>query len=143
MPHELFLAARQTTKTRNAFADMSTDVKVSQAQISKIISSGGSFGSWFGNLRKKALSNIAIPLARYNLPRSVSNLPSNAINKFEKKNKSKRTCDSRERIHFIYNERVKHEIKKQEDQFLGALLILLAASVVQPSELGDRKRTHE
>ena len=69
---------------------MSTDIKVSQAQISKIISSGGSFGSWFGNLRKKALSNIAIPLARYNLPRSVSNLPSNAINKFEKKKISRK-----------------------------------------------------
>ena len=57
----------------------------------------------------------------------------------KKKKKSKRTCDSRERIHFIYNERVKHEIKKQEDQFLGALLILLAASVVQPSELGEQE----
>ena len=57
----------------------------------------------------------------------------------KKKNKSKRTCDSRERIHFIYNERVKREIKKQEDQFLGALLILLAASVVQPSELGEQE----
>ena len=87
MPHELFLTARQTTKTRNAFADMSTDIKVSQAQISKIISSGGSFGSWFGNLRKKALSNTAIPLARYNLPRSVSNLPSNAKKKYKKKKK--------------------------------------------------------
>ena len=34
------------------------EIKFSQAQISKIIQSGGSFGSWLGNLRKKALKNI-------------------------------------------------------------------------------------
>ena len=40
---------------------MSTDIKLSQAQISKMIQSGGSFGSWLGNLVKKALTNIDIP----------------------------------------------------------------------------------
>ena len=62
LPHELFLTTRQITKIRNAFANnMSTDKKLSNAQISKIIQSGGSFGSWLGNLGKKALTNIAIP----------------------------------------------------------------------------------
>ena len=37
---------------------MSTDVKLSKAQISKIIQSGGSFGSSLGNLGKKALNDI-------------------------------------------------------------------------------------
>ena len=65
---------------------MSTDIKLSKAQISKIIQCGGStFGSCLGNLGKKALTNIAIPLARDNLPGLVSNLISNAINKFERK----------------------------------------------------------
>ena len=51
---ELFLATRQTTKRRNAFANnMSTDIKLSKAQISKIIQSGGPFGSWLSNLGKK------------------------------------------------------------------------------------------
>ena len=50
---------------RNAFANnMSTDIKLSKAQISKIIQPGRFFGSWLGNLRKKALTNIAIPLGR-------------------------------------------------------------------------------
>ena len=81
LPHDLFLTTRQTTKMRNAFANnMSTDIKLSKAQISKIIQSGGSFGSWLGNLGKKALTNIAIPLARDNLPGLVSNLTSNTIN---------------------------------------------------------------
>ena len=64
---------------------MSTDIKFSLAQISKIIQSCVSFGSWLGNLGKEALTNIAIPLARDNLPGLVSNLTSNAINKFERK----------------------------------------------------------
>ena len=34
--------------------------------------SGGSFGSWLGNLGKKALKNVSIPLARDNLPGLVS-----------------------------------------------------------------------
>ena len=40
-PHELFRTTRQTTKIRNAFANnMSTNLKLSKAQISKIIQSG-------------------------------------------------------------------------------------------------------
>ena len=62
---------------------MSTGIKLSEAQISKITQSGGSYGPSFGNLGKKTLQNIAILLARDNLPRLVSNLTSNAINKFE------------------------------------------------------------
>ena len=54
MPHELFLATRQTTKIVNAFANnMSTDAKLSKAKISKIIQSGGFFGSRLSNLGKK------------------------------------------------------------------------------------------
>ena len=42
LPHELLLTTRQKTRLRNAFNNnMSTDVKLSTAQISKIIQSGG------------------------------------------------------------------------------------------------------
>ena len=51
----------------------------------KIIQSGGSFHSLLGNLGKNALRNIAIPLARDNLPGLVGNLTSSVINKFERK----------------------------------------------------------
>ena len=41
LPHELFLTTRQKTKVRNAFPkNVSTDIKLSKAQISKIIQSG-------------------------------------------------------------------------------------------------------
>ena len=86
LPNQLFLTARQTTKIRNAFANnMSTDTKLSKAQISKIIQSGGSFSSWLGNLRKKSLTNTDILLATDNLPGLVSNLTSSVINKFDRK----------------------------------------------------------
>ena len=82
--HELFLTARQRTKIRNAF------LKLSKAQISKIFQSGGSFGrSRLANLRKKVLTDLAIPLARDNLPGLVSNLALNGINKFERKIRGK------------------------------------------------------
>ena len=69
LPHELFLTTRQTAKIRNDFTNnMSTDMKLSNAQISKIIQLGGSFGSWLGNLGKETLINIAIYSARDILP---------------------------------------------------------------------------
>ena len=61
---------------------MSTDIKLSKAQISKTI---GSFGCWSGNLEKKTPTNIAIPLARGNLHGLVRNSTSNGINKIKRK----------------------------------------------------------
>ena len=53
---------------------MSMDIQLIKAKISKITWSGRSFGSWPGNLGKKALANIAMPLTRDTLPGLVSNL---------------------------------------------------------------------
>ena len=75
----------QTTKIRNAFDNnMSTKLKFSKAQISKIIRSGGSFSSWLAN-QKKALTNVVLPLARDSLLGLVNNLNSSAINNFDRK----------------------------------------------------------
>ena len=42
--HKLFLTTMQTPKLGNAFANnLSTDIKLSKTQISKIFHSGGSF----------------------------------------------------------------------------------------------------
>ena len=86
LPNELFLTTRQTTKIVNALANFkSTDIKLCKTQISKIIQLGRSFDSWLINLEKKALINTTALWARDNLPRLVSNLTSNSINKFERK----------------------------------------------------------
>ena len=158
MTHKLFLTTRQATKIRNAFANnMSTDIKLSKAQLSKIIQSGESFGSCLGYLGKKLLTNIAIPLARDSFPELVINVTSNSINKFETKIGGKGTVRAGERFTLFIsnkdmndiikviksledlgvlidglNRKVKHEIKKQDGGFLGALLAPLAASTVQP-----------
>ena len=55
-PHELLLTTGQTTKLRNATEkNMSTDIKLSKAQISKIIQSGGFLGKLLGPLLKTGL----------------------------------------------------------------------------------------
>ena len=74
LPHELFLTTRKTIKMRNSFANnMSTDTKLSKAQIFKKLKSSESFGSWLCNLGKISLTNIAIPFAKDNLPQLVIN----------------------------------------------------------------------
>ena len=64
LPHELLLTIRQKTKLRNAFNNnMSTDLKLSKAQNSKIIQSGGFLGSVLSKLAGP-LMTVAIPLAK-------------------------------------------------------------------------------
>ena len=64
LPHELLLTTRQKTKLRNAFNNnMSTDLKLSKAQISKIIQSGGFSGSLLSKLAGP-LMKVAIPSAK-------------------------------------------------------------------------------
>ena len=64
LPHELLLTTRQTTKLRNAIEiNMSTDIKLSKSQISKIIQSGGFLGSLLGKIAVP-LMKVAVPLAK-------------------------------------------------------------------------------
>ena len=64
MPHKLLLTTRQKTKLRNAFNNnMSTDLKLSKAQISKIIQSRGFLGSLLSKLAGP-LMKVPIPLAK-------------------------------------------------------------------------------
>ena len=60
-PYELLLTTKQKTKLRNAFNNnMSTDIKLSKAQIKKIIQSGGFLGS--------LLIKLAGPLMKVTIP---------------------------------------------------------------------------
>ena len=59
LPYELLLTTRQKTKLRNAFNNnLSTDLKLSRAQISKIIQSGWFLGRLLGPLLKTGLPLI-------------------------------------------------------------------------------------
>ena len=64
LPHELLLTTGQKAKPRNAFNNnMSADLKLSKAQISKILQSGGFLGSLLSELADP-LMKVAIPLAK-------------------------------------------------------------------------------
>ena len=67
-PHELLLTNRQVVNIRKAFANnLSTDIKFSKAQLSKMIQSGGFLGKLLGPLLKTGLpliKSIIKPLAK-------------------------------------------------------------------------------
>ena len=64
LPHELLLRPRQETKFRNAFEiNMSTDIKLSRSQRSKIIQSGGFLEALLSKLAGP-LMKVAVPLAK-------------------------------------------------------------------------------
>ena len=64
LPHELLLTTRQKTKLRNAFNNnMPTDLKLSKAQISKIIQSGRFLGSILSKLAGP-LMKVAVTFAK-------------------------------------------------------------------------------
>ena len=67
-PHKLLLTNRQVANLRKASANyLSTDIKLSKAQISKIIQSRGFFGRLLGPLLKTGLplmKNVIKPLAK-------------------------------------------------------------------------------
>ena len=164
LPHELFITKRQTTKMRNTFANNTlTNIKLSKTQISKIIQSGESFVSWLANLRKKALTNVAVP--RHNLPGIVINLTSNAINKFERKISGKGTVRagklstlviSNEDINDIFKiikrledsgvlidgvtETVKHEIKKTKRRIFWSFTSTFSRFISTIGNLFSSKR---
>ena len=63
LPHELLLTTRQKAKLRNALNNnMSTDIKLSNAQITKRIQSGGFLGSLLSKLAGPFIK-VAVPLA--------------------------------------------------------------------------------
>ena len=68
LPHDLLLTTRQKTKLRNSFNNhMSIDLKLSKAQISKIVQSGGFLGRLLGQLLKTGLTlikNVIQPLVK-------------------------------------------------------------------------------
>ena len=80
LPHELLLTTRQTTKLRNAIENnMCTDIKLSKAQISKIVQSRRFLGSLLSKIAV-ALMKVAFPFTKnISAPLRITAAPS-AIN---------------------------------------------------------------
>ena len=84
-----------------------------EIKYKKIVQLGGSFRSCLGNLGKKELTNIAILLARGNLPRLVSSLTANTITKFERKKVEKELWEQEKNL--LYSIYIIKIIKSLED----------------------------
>ena len=91
LSHELLLTTRQKTKLRNAFNNnMSTDLKLSKAQISKIVQSGGFLESLLSKLAD-TLMKVAIPFAKNVLaPLGITAAASAIDAGIKKQNKTKK-----------------------------------------------------
>ena len=67
-PHKLLLTNRQVSNVRKAFANnLSSDIKLSKTELSKMIQSGGCLGRLFGPFLKTGLpliKNVIKPLAK-------------------------------------------------------------------------------
>ena len=90
LPHDLLLTTRQKTKLRNTFKNnMSTDWKLSRAQISKIIQPGGFLGSLFSKVAGP-LMKVAIPFVKNVLAPLGITVAASAIDAGIKKKKNKK-----------------------------------------------------
>ena len=147
-PHELLLTNRQVANIRKAFAkNTSTDVKLSKAQLSKIIQSGGFLGNLLGKLAGP-LMKVAMPLAKNVLaPLGISAAMSAIDGSIKKKMLGSGTTtliisnDEMDDILKIVksledsglfikgvSETIQHEAKEQRGGFLSMLLGTLGAS---------------
>ena len=150
LPHELLLTTRQKTKLRNAFNNnMSTDLKLSKAQISKIIQSGGFLGSLLSKLAGP-LMKVAIPLAKNVLAPLGITAAASAIDAGIQKKihgsgtttliiSNKEMNDIMKIVHALEDSNIlpkgvtktiKNEAKEQKGGFLGKLLGTLVASLL-------------
>ena len=151
LPHELLLTTRQKTKLRNAFTNnMSADLKLSKAQIFKIIQSGRFLGLLLNKLAG-SLMKVEIPLAKNVLALLGITAAASAIEEGIKKKKKKNGSGTTTLI--IANDEmndimkivqaledsnvllkgvtktIKNETKEQKGGFLSMLLSTLGASL--------------
>ena len=135
LPHELLLTTRQKTKLRNAFNNnMSTDLKLSKAQISKIIQSGGFLGSLLSKLAGP-LMKVAVPLAKNILaPLGIRTAASAIDTGIQKK-----IHDSETTTLIISNEEV-HDIMKIVQALEHSNILLKGVTKTIKNEAKEQKR---
>ena len=159
LPHELFLTTRQRTKLRNAIEiNMSTDIKLCKAQISKIIKSGGFLGKIFGPLLKTGLpllKSVIKPLGLLGLTAASSVIDAGVQKKIygsgkttliisnEEMNDRMKIVQALEDSNILLKgmtKTIKNETKEQKGGFLSMLLGTLGASLLGDLLLGKSRR---
>ena len=148
--NELLLTNRQVANIRKAFANhLSTDIKLSKTQLSKMIQSGGFLGKLLGKL-PGPLMEVAMPLAKNVLAPLGLSAAMSAIDGSIKKNmlgsgattliisndemgdilKIIKSLEDSEVLLKGVSETIQHEAKKQRGGFLSMLLGTLGSSLL-------------
>ena len=146
LPHELLLTTGQRTKLRNAFNNnMSTDLKLCKAQISKIIQSGEFLGRLLDPLLKTGLpliknavkplaKSVLIPAADARIQRKILGSGSmTLIISNEEMNDIMKIVQALEDSNILLKgvtKTIKNETKEQKGGFLSMLLGTLGASLL-------------
>ena len=142
LPHELFLIQRQITKLRyNIENNMSTDLKLSKAHISKIIQSGGFLDKLLGPLLKTGLpllKSVIKPLGLLGLTAASSVLElgpgtTTLVISNEEMNDIMKIVHSLEDSGVFLKgvtKTIKNEAKEQKGGFLRMLIGTLGASLL-------------
>ena len=154
-PHELLLTSRQVSSIRKAFANNSSvDIKLSKAQLSKMIQSGGNLGKLDGPLLKTGLllmksvitpvdKSVLIPLglaaaasaADAGIHKKILGSGNNVAltisnNEIEDLIKIVKSLEDSGLLLKGVTESVQNEIKEQKGGFLSMLLGTLGASLL-------------
>ena len=154
LPHELLLTTRQTAKLRNVIENnMSTDIKLSKAQISKIIQSGGFLGRILGPLVKTGLpllKSAIKPLVLLGLTAASSAIDADVQKKIYGSGTATLKISNKEMNYIMkivqvledsnillksVTKTIKNETREQKEGFLCMLLGTIGATL-----LGDYKK---
>ena len=150
LPHKLLLTIRQKTKLRNAFnKNMSTDLELSRAFISKIIQSGGFLRSLLsklaGPLMKVAIALAKNILAPLGITAAASAIDAGIQKKIHGSGTTTLIISNEEMIHIMkivqaledsnillngVTKTIKNETKERKGGFLSILLGTLGASLL-------------
>ena len=149
LPHELLLTTRQTTKLRNAIENnLQTDIKLSKAQISKLIQSGRFLGKLLGPLLKTGLpllKSVIKPLGLLGLTAASSAIDAGFQKKIyesgtttlvitnEQMNDIIKIVQPLQDLNILLKgvtKTIKNETKEQKGGFLSMLLGTLGASLL-------------
>ena len=137
LPHELLLTTRQSTKLCNTINNNSaTDIKLTKAQIKRLIQSGGFLGKLLSKL-VGPLMKVALPLAKNVLaPLGLTTAMSAIDGSIQKKIHGSGVKliieqeDMNDIMKIIVTKTIENETKEQRGGFLGMLLGTLGASLL-------------
>ena len=142
-PHKLLLTNRQVANLRKAFANhLSTDIKLSKIQLSKMIQSGGFLGRLLGPLLKTGLpliKNVIKPLAKSVLiPLGLTAAASAADAGIHKKILGSGHNNNNNTTPIISNNKIEHIIKEVKSLEDSGLLLKGVTKTVQ-NEVNEQK----